>query len=364
MDQNALLLILIGVVVVGFIFLFRQFQSIREEKEKDKSQEVLMKWLEEMRTSVDKSTDTMQNRLDATNKAINERLDNAAKVIGTVGKEVGQMNEIGRSMKDLQDFLRSPKLRGNIGEQVLRELLGQFLPKESFHLQYRFRSGEIVDAAIKTESGIIPIDSKFPMENFKNMMKAESEAEKKTYEKEFTRDVKKHIDDIAKKYILPDEGTIDYALMYIPSEPVYYEIMSNIPELSDYAHKRRVLPVSPATFYAYMRAILMSFEGKKIEERARSILAALRGIKGDSEKFGDALRVLTKHINDTKNTSDLVNSRYVSLHSKIDTAGGLKGKVESTALEEPPAELSSEETLPLEEPEALPLKEVEEITEK
>src|SRR3990167_3648339 len=321
MDQTTLIFILIGIIVVGFIIFFRELQTLREDKEKDKSAEILLKWLEEMRSSVDKNTETLQKRLEATNKAINERLDNAAKVIGMVGKEVGQMSEIGRSMKELQDFLRSPKLRGNIGEQVLRELLGQFLPKESFHLQYRFRSGDIVDAAIKTDSGIIPIDSKFPMENFKAMMQTETEAEKKVFEKEFVRDVKKHIDDIAKKYILPEEGTIDYALMYVPSEPVYYEIMSNIPQLSDYAHRKRVLPVSPSTFYAYMRAILMSFEGKKIEERARAILTALRGIKGDSEKFGDALRVLTKHVTDTKNTADLVNARYISLHSKIDTAG-------------------------------------------
>ena len=351
MDQTSLIFILIAIIVIGFVFFFRQLQELKGQKN-DKSTEVLMKWLEEMRSSVDKSTETMQQRLDATNKAINERLDNAARVIAGVGKEVGQMSEIGRSMKDLQDFLRSPKLRGNIGEQVLKELLGQFLPKESFHLQFRFRTGEIVDAAIKTESGIIPIDSKFPMENFKNMMKAESEAEKKVFEKEFGRDVKKHIDDIAKKYILPEEGTIDYALMYVPSEPVYYEIMSNLPELSEYSHKKRVLPVSPSTFYAYMRAILMSFEGKKIEERARAILAALRGIKGDSEKFGDALRVLTKHINDTKNTSDLVNSRYVSLHSKIDTAQGLRGKAESPALDSPAGEPETE-TLPLEEPEEM-----------
>jgi len=341
MDLNTLILILIAVVVVGFVFLFRQFQLLQKDKEKDKSQEVLMKWLEEMRGSVDKNTNTMQERLDIVNKAINERLDKAAVVIGSVGKEVGQMSEIGRSMKELQDFLRSPKLRGNIGEQVLRELLGQFLPKESFHLQYRFRSGDIVDAAIKTESGIIPIDSKFPMENFKEMMKAETESQKKVFEKEFSKDVRKHIDDIAKKYILPEEGTIDYALMYIPSEPVYYEIMSNIPDLSDYSHKKRVLPVSPSTFYAYMRAILMSFEGKKIEEKARAILSSLRGIKGDSEKFGDALRVLTKHINDAKNTSDIVNTRYSSLNTKIEGAGGLKSG-EKRLLEEP--ERSPEET--------------------
>ena len=346
MDQQTLLLIIGAMVIIGFFIFYKQLQEIKEKKE-DKSQEVLMKWLQEMRGSLDKNTETLEKRLDSTNKAINERLDNAAKVIGMVGKEVGQMSEIGRSMKDLQDFLRSPKLRGNIGEQVLKDLLSQFLPKQSFHLQYRFRTGEIVDAAIKTDNGIIPIDSKFPMENFQQMMKAETEAERKSFEKEFARDVKKHIDDIAKKYILPEEGTIDYALMYIPSEPIYYEIMSNIPQLSDYAQKKRVLPVSPATFYAYMRAILMSFEGKKIEERARSILDAIRGIKGDSEKFGEALRVLTKHINDTKNTSDLVNSRYIALNSKIDTAGGLKGKEDRKVLEKP------DETLPLEEAEEM-----------
>jgi len=345
MDINTLIIILIAVVVVGFVFLFRQSQLLQKEKEKDKSQEILMKWLEEMRGSVDKNTNTMQERLDVVNKAINDRLDKAAAVIGSVGKEVGQMSEIGRSMKELQDFLRSPKLRGNIGEQVLRELLGQFLPKESFHLQYRFRTGDIVDAAIKTESGIIPIDSKFPMENFKGMMKAETESQKKVFEKEFSKDVRKHIDDIAKKYILPEEGTIDYALMYIPSEPVYYEIMANIPDLSDYSHKKRVLPVSPSTFYAYMRAILMSFEGKKIEEKARAILSSLRGIKGDSEKFGDALRVLTKHINDAKNTSDLVNTRYSSLNNKIDSAGGLKSGEKKLLEQESAVPEETEETI-------------------
>src|SRR3989304_9039783 len=128
MDQQTLLLIIGAVVVIGFLVFFRELQELKEKKE-DKSQEVLMKWLEEMRSSVDKSTETMQQRLDATNKAINERLDNAARVIAGVGKEVGQMSEIGRSMRELQDFLRSPKLRGNIADQVLKELLSQFLPK-------------------------------------------------------------------------------------------------------------------------------------------------------------------------------------------------------------------------------------------
>ena len=192
MDLQTLVIIIAVVLGVGIIILFRQIQELKEKDSDSESLKVLTEWLKGMQASVDKSTETMQQRLDATNKAINERLDNAARVIAGVGKEVGQMSEIGRSMKELQDFLRSPKLRGNIGEQVLRELLGQFLPKESFHLQYRFKSGEIVDAAIKTESGIIPIDSKFPLENFKAMAKAETEDQKTSFQKEFGRDVRKH----------------------------------------------------------------------------------------------------------------------------------------------------------------------------
>lgn len=327
-DQPTLLLIIAALVAIGFFFLFRQIKALESKKTDDESLKVLTQWLQGMQTSVERNTESTQKQLAESSRSLNERLDRATTVIAGVQKEVGQMSEIGRSMKDLQEFLNSPKLRGNLGEHILKELLGQFLPKESFHLQYRFRTGEIVDAAIETESGIIPIDAKFPLENFKALQKAETEADKALFQKKLTVDVKHHIDDIARKYILPDEGTIDYALMYVPSEPVYYEIIANNLEITDYAHKKRVLPVSPSTFYAYMRAILMSFEGKKIEERAKTILSSLRAVKTESDKFGEALRILTRHINDTKNTADLVNNRFANLSGKIKIAGGLKSAKE------------------------------------
>jgi DNA recombination protein RmuC len=342
-DQSTLLLIIVALVSIGFFFLFRQIKALENKKTDGESLKVLTQWLQGMQTSVERNTESTQKQLAESSRSLNERLDRAATVIAGVQKEVGQMSEIGRSMKDLQEFLNSPKLRGNLGEHILKELLGQFLPKESFHLQYRFRTGEIVDAAIETESGIIPIDAKFPLENFKALQKAETESDKASFQKKLTADVKKHIDDIAKKYILPDEGTIDYALMYVPSESVYYEIIANNMEITDYAHKKRVLPVSPSTFYAYMRAILMSFEGKKIEERAKTILSSLRSVKTESDKFGEALRVLTKHINDTKNTADLVNNRFVNLSGKIEIAGGLKSAKDKNLLQD--REESSEETV-------------------
>lgn len=254
--------------------------------------------------------------LQRNSQSLNERLDNAARIIGQVQKNIGEMSEIGRGMKDLQEFLRSPKLRGNLGEQVLNELLSQMLPKQSFHLQYSFRSGEKVDAAIQTSAGIIPVDSKFPMENFRKMLSSQSDAEKKIVEKDFERDVKAHIEAISKKYILTDEGTIDYALMYLPSEAIYYEIVNNA-TLFEYASSKRVLPVSPTTFYAYLRAILMSFEGQRIEAKAKEILSSLRAVQKDYGKVEENLSVLQKHLVNAANMMGHVMSSFTQLGQKL-----------------------------------------------
>jgi len=275
-----------------------------------------------MRNSVDKSTETMQRRLDATNKAINERLDNAARVIAGVGKEVGQMSEIGRSMKELQDFLKSPKLRGNIGEQVLKDLISQMFPKNSFHIQYQFKSGERVDAAIQTDAGILPIDSKFPMENFQKMVKAESKLDKNLFEKEFCKDVKRHISDIAKKYILPEEGTMDFALMYVPSESVYYELVQML-EIMDFAKQSRVYLVSPTTLYAHLQTILLAFEGKKIESRSRDLFKMLRALQVDFHKVEENMVVLGKHINNTSSQFNNVNTGFSQIGQKINSTKSL-----------------------------------------
>jgi len=300
-------LIILALIIAVALILKR----LADIKEATKPDETLKDWLK-----------SQQQSSQVMSRAINERLDNAARVIGQVQKNIGEMSEIGRGMKDIQEFLRSPKLRGNIGEQVLKELLAQMLPKNSFFLQHTFKSGAKVDAAIKTSAGIIPVDSKFPMENCRRLMGAKNESEKKEAEKEFVKDVKKHIDDIANKYILTEEGTIDYALMYLPSETVYYEVVNNI-ELFDYGGKKRVLPVSPTTFYAYLRAILMSFEGQKIEQRAQYILAAIKAIQKDYLKVEENLSVLGKHVQNAYNQMSNVNTGFTQLGQKINTTQNL-----------------------------------------
>lgn len=316
-------LILIAIVISGFIILVYFLNKKLSSIEKNKTDQALLEWLKTMQTSINSSSDNMVKTLQENSKQLNQRLDNAARVIGDVEKEVGQMSEIGRNMRELQDFLKSPKLRGNIGEQVLKDLIAQMFPKNSFFLQYEFKSGEKVDAAIKTDAGILPIDSKFPMENYLKMNKAIEAKEKEVFEKEFVKDVRKHIDAISKKYILPTEGTMDFALMYIPSESIYYEIV-NQTQVLDYARKSRVYMVSPSTLYAHLQTILLSFEGKKIENSSKELFTLLRSLKIDYAKVEDNLSILGKHINNSYSQFGNVSSGFLNLGRKLNSTKSLQ----------------------------------------
>lgn len=318
-DLYLILTLILGVFFLIFLWLNRRFKELVEKKEDEnllKIIEGLQQVPSDLQKGLQDQSKNISDTLQSSSKILNERLDNAARIIAQVSKEVGQMSEIGRSMKDLQEFLKSPKLRGNIGEEVLKDLIGQMFPKESFHLQYSFKSGEKVDAALKTEAGLLPIDSKFPMENFQRMARAETKKERGKLRKVFVVDVRKHIRDISKKYILPEEGTMDFALMYVPSEPVYYEI-ANIPDLTDYARRFRVYPVSPTTLYAHLQMILLSFEGKKIETKSREVFRMLRAIQKDYEKTEGVLQVLGRHLNNAYNQFSNAMQSFTLLGQKL-----------------------------------------------
>lgn len=231
--------------------------------------------------------------------------------------ELGKVQEVGRGVKEFQEFLRSPKLRGNIGEQILRDLLEQMLPQENFSLQYQFHEGQIVDAIVKTNQGIIPIDSKFPMENFRIIMKNDP-ATKEMAKKNFVRDIKKHIDDISKKYILPGEGTVDFALMYVPSEPIYYEISLNQPEILDYGYQKKIYFVSPNSFYYFLKIIMIGLQGARIEKGAKKILNGMKAVEQEALKFEGELSILTSHIDHAKTASERAQNRFGRLVGKIE----------------------------------------------
>jgi DNA recombination protein RmuC len=333
--------IIILSVAVAVYLINKKISSLAEQQKTD---EALTEWLKSMQSSVDKTSQTLDQALRQTNKnlsdslhqstkALNERLDNAARFIAQVSKEIGQMSELGQSMRDLQVFLQSPKIRGNIGEQVLKDLIAQSFPKGSFFFQYSFKSGYKVDAAIKTSAGILPIDSKFPLENFKKMATAQTKQERTLAKKEFLKDVKKHIQDIAKKYVLPEEGTLDFAFMYLPSETVFYEV-ANSPELLDFARHHRIYPVSPNTLYVHLQTVLLSFEGQKIEQRSRQVFRLLRALQKDYEKTEGTLGVLGKHIQNAYNQMSHVFQNFSLLGQKLSSTQTLEeGKDEPKQLE-------------------------------
>jgi DNA recombination protein RmuC len=334
--------LLATIIIVGFAasawYIVSHIEKLRE-KEEDKTllewtkstQEDIKKLQQVVADNLQRSTQNLTDTLLKSSESLNQRLDKAAEVIGALKKEAGQFSEVSKSMRDLQAFLQSPKLRGNIGEQVLADLITQVFPKKAFHLQYTFKSGQKVDAAIRTDAGILPIDSKFPMENFQKMIGGDTEKERALAKKEFLKDVRHHLDDIAKKYILPEEGTMDFALMYVPSEPVYYEIV-NVPELTDYARKKRVYPVSPTTLYAHLQMILLSFEGKKIETRAREIFRLLRAIQKDYEKVDSHLGTLGGHITNAYNKFSEVTNSFLGMGQKLSATERLEKSTEEEKL--------------------------------
>jgi len=288
-------------------------------------------WLNRLEEKTTLSSDIVE-WLKTSNQSVDQKLSRNMEIFASVQKSIGEFSEIGRSMKELQEYLTSPKLRGNIGEHVLKELLAQNFPKSSYRLQYHFKTGSIVDAVLITSQGLISIDSKFPIDTFKKISKAVNKEEIAMIRKDFERDVKKHVDDIARKYILSEEKTVNYALMYIPSESVYYELINN-ENIFDYAGANRVLPVSPMSFYAYIKAILISFEGEKIETKAKEILNILQAIKKDYQKTDEAFSVLNKHVTNAYNQTAQVAKTFSSLGQKLDSTNLMSIEKEEKVLE-------------------------------
>jgi len=336
MDSSTLLVIFC--IIVGFSILIYIVKSELSRLTKSDENKALLQWLKSMQVTIDGTNKTLHDTMMGTtsdmtkalqenSKQLNERLDTAARVIGDLKKNLGEMSEVGKGIRSLQEFLQSPKLRGNIGEQVLSDMIGQTFPKNSFHLQYQFRSGLKVDAVLKTDAGLLCIDSKFPMENFSKMHKGETEGERNQAKKDFITDLKKHISDISKKYILPEEGTMDFALMYIPSESVYYEIV-NMNEVMEIARKSRVYPVSPNTLYAHLQVLLLSFQGKELEQKSQEVFRLLRAIQKDYGKIDENLGVLGKHVTNAYNTMNTVSSSFSLLGQKLSSTQRLTGAKE------------------------------------
>ncbi len=263
--------------------------------------------------------------------SVGERLDNTARVVGEVQRGLGELREatakvfeVGRSVNQLHDILKAPKLRGGLGELFLADLLGQILPAEHVLLQHGFRSGERVDAAIRLGDGLVPIDAKFPLEDFRRMLDAGDDDMRARARKAFIARVRKHVDDVATKYILPDEDTYDFALMYIPAENVFYEavVRDDTRELVSYALERKVIPVSPNTLYAYLQAIVLGLRGMRIEARAQEVIDQLGRLTGDLAKLREDMRLVGRHLGNAEQAFASAERRFDRFEQRLVVATG------------------------------------------
>ena len=252
----------------------------------------------------------LQQNRESTERSAVESSKNIQSFVSGVTQLQESVKNVHESMKGVvsfQNIFKSPKLRGQWGETSLEAVLGQYFPKELFSMQYYFKSGEAVDAILKLPNErLLPIDSKFNWENFEKMTNSENDINKEIARKAFVSDVKKKIDEIASKYILPSEGTVDLALMYVPAESVFYEVVHNIKDIDvgSYARSKKIILVSPNTLYLTLSAIQYWFRDIQITKQTQEIIKRLARINQDAEKLGEGFQRLGKHLSDAQGSYD------------------------------------------------------------
>src|SRR5579864_189312 len=323
-----LVVLALGVAVVVLPRLIAgQLAGLREETARQ---------LNERNADVDRRladmTETVDRRLAVTGQTatqIHERL-------GQVTTVMSEVNDRAKELGRLEQALRPPKARGGFGELLLENLLRDRLPPDAYELQYTFPSGERVDAVIRAAGRLLPVDAKFPLDNFERMATAGDHAEQQLHEKAFARDVKGHIDAIATKYIRPDHGTFDLAFMYIPAEAIHYELVSGkTGALLSYAHGKRVFPVSATTFTAYLQVIAMGLKGMQIEKTAHEVMAYCAALQKDFDKFREDYELVGTHLSRATSKYAESDKRLDRFETRLERAADLE--VESAPPAEAPA---------------------------
>jgi DNA recombination protein RmuC len=288
----------------------------------------------ELETRVDRRLEGLDGRLLSTQqsagKTATEIVDRLGKLDGTAAQMLARANDLAR----LEQALRPPKARGGVGELMLGNLLRDSLPPDAYRMQHTFRTGERVDAVIKVDK-LVPVDAKFPLDNFERLVNADDD-ERTLHERAFLRDVKGHVDAIGSKYILPAEGTYDFALMYLPAESVYYELVCGSGEAYAYALSKRVFPVSPTTLHAYLLVITLGLKGLQIEQHAQEVMAYCGQLAKDFERFRGDFDVVGKHIQNAQSKYGEADRRLERLGARLERASDWQGAVEPAEAHELP----------------------------
>jgi DNA recombination protein RmuC len=325
-----LILIIVGVLLVGVLgllvwLIITNFASRRDIAGQAAGIGLLQQQLEALKTAEDAVRDSLQKSLQSGQENISQTLQSSLQVLGRLNSQIGelqgtnkQMLRVGDEVRRLQDILSSPKLRGQMGEWSLENLLSQILPKDSYKLQYSFKDSKRVDALVQLTDFSVPIDAKFPKESFEKFVNAQTNEEKAKLRRQFLKDCTIHIDKIAADYIRPAEGTLDFAIMYIPAENIYYETIvkyaGETQDISQYSLDKKVIPVSPNLLYAYLMTVVMGLHGLQIEKQAAEIRQNLKRLNASFADFTSNWDILGKHLRNAY-------SQYEDGQRKLDRFG-------------------------------------------
>ena len=349
-------LIILIILVALNAFLIWQFMKPKEQKpENTEGMILLQKQIQDM-------SRTMDNRLSATadkmydslkdqssqsqrliqdiNKQVNEQLRDVVARTTEVGESSKQVFAVADQLKELQNILKNPKQRGILGEYYLETVLQNVLPPDSFKMQYAFNDGEIVDAVVFVKGKVIPIDSKFSLDNYNRFAEAADGADKVQYEKVFVNDLKLRITETA-KYIRPSEKTTDFAFMFIPHEGIYYDLLSNKVGAGEdnliqrAAGKHKVIIVSPTSFLAYLQTVLQGLKAMEIEEKAQDIIKNVEKLSGHIARYEDYYNKLGKTLETTVNHYNNGYKELGKIDKDIMRITGESAAVEVMSLEKP-----------------------------
>jgi DNA recombination protein RmuC len=295
--------------------------------------------LGELDAKVDRRLEGLDGRLLTTQRSAGETATQISEKLARVEAGTKSMLERANDLKRLEQALRPPKARGGFGELLLANLLADMLPHNAYELQHGFASGERVDAVVRAEK-LLPVDAKFPLDNVHRVLDAEDDEQRLIARRALARDVKGHVDAIASKYIKPGENTYDFAFMYLPAETVYYEIAcGGSGDLHQYALGRRVFPVSPATFHAYLTMIVIGLRGLQIEQHAQEVMAYCGQLAKDFSRFKDDFDVVGKHIGNAQGKYGEAQRRLERFEARLEQA------VDEDALEQRAAGIEPGEQL-------------------
>lgn len=337
--------VLLFIILMLIVYWFaKKFQSLAKPPENNQQPFLLLQ------QQINEMSKAMDGRLSDANRSSQQQYGVNLRLIQDVTEKLSKLEETNKNvagfaeqLQDLQDILKNPKQRGILGEYFLENVLKNVLPPSTFEMQYKFKDGVIVDAAIFIKTKIVPIDSKFSLENYTRILNEREPKAKEELEKQFKLDLKNRIDETA-KYIRPDEGTMDFAFMFIPSEAIYYDLLINqvgavkinTRDLIEYAFKERhVIIVSPTSFFAYLQTVLQGLRALQIEESAKEIRKNVELLQKHLLSYNEYLQKLGNHLGTTVNTYNAAYTEFKKMDKDVLRINGGESGIEPIQLDRP-----------------------------